>query len=55
MVKQIIVSDPAGRFPWDQGCQHSYRRGQSMLLPQIMAREPSTTAIDQQGGAGAAG
>jgi hypothetical protein len=54
-VKQIVVCDPAGRFPWDQGCHHGYRSGQALLLPQIVAREPSTTVIDQRGGASATG
>jgi uncharacterized protein DUF4262 len=54
-VKQIIVCDPTGRFPWDQGCQHGYRNGQALLLPQIVAREPSATVTDQQGGASATG
>jgi hypothetical protein len=54
-VKQIILCDPAGRFPWEQGCRTGYRIGQSLLLPQIMAREPSTTVTNQEGGAGATG
>ena len=54
-VKQIVVCDPTGRFPWDQGCQHGYRNGQALLLPQILAREPSTTVTDKQGGANATG
>lgn len=54
-VKQIIVCDPTGRFPWEQGCQPGYGRGQSLLLPQIMRREPNTTVPNQQGGASATG
>jgi hypothetical protein len=54
-VKQIIVCDPTCRFPWEQGCQPGYGRGQSLLLPQITVREPRTTVTDQQGGASATG
>jgi hypothetical protein len=54
-VKQIVVCDPTGRFPWDHGCQHSYRSAQALLLPQIVAREPSMTVSDRQGGASATG
>jgi Domain of unknown function (DUF4262) len=54
-VKQIIVCDPAGRFPWNAGCEPRYRRGQSLLLPQITVREPSTTVTGQQGDASATG
>ena len=54
-VKQIIVCDPTGRFPWEQGCRASYRTGQSLLLPQIIVREPRTIVTDQQGGASATG
>lgn len=53
--KQIIVCDPAGRFPWDQGCHPRYRSGQSLLLPQIMVREPRITSPEQSGEASATG
>lgn len=53
--KQIIVCDPAGRFPWDQGCNPRYRSGQSLLLPQIMVREPRITSPEQSGEASATG
>jgi hypothetical protein len=47
--KQIIVCDPAGRFPWERGCQLGYGTGQSLLLPQIKVREPSIPATDRRG------
>jgi hypothetical protein len=51
--KQIIVCDTTGRFPWERGCRPGHGREQSLLLPQIMVREPSSTVADQQGGASA--
>ncbi len=53
--KQIIVSDPAGRFPWERGCRPGHGREQSLLLPQIMVRAPTSTVADRQGGASATG
>ena len=54
-VKQIIMCDPAGRFPWEEGCHPRYRSGQSLLLPQILVREPPTPSSEQAGEASAAG
>ncbi len=48
----IAAVRPTGCFPWEQSCQAGYRTAQSLLLPQIMMREPSTTVTSQQGAPG---
>jgi hypothetical protein len=53
--KQVVICDPAGRFPWEPGCEAGYGRMQSLLLPEIAVREPRAAATEsnQQGGADA--
>jgi len=38
--KQIIISDPESRFPWEEGCRTGYVRPQAVLLPTIAERQP---------------
>ncbi len=54
VVKQIIMCDRTGRFPWDHGCEPR-SRGQSLLLPQIPVREPSTATPEESGDDSATG
>lgn len=42
--KQVIIPDPAGRFPWQPGCQPDYGRDQALLLPEVAVREPGSKA-----------
>ncbi|MGH2852680.1 MAG: DUF4262 domain-containing protein [Solirubrobacteraceae bacterium] len=38
--KQIVCCDPAGRFPWESGCEVGYGSLQALLLPEIAVRPP---------------
>jgi hypothetical protein len=44
--KQIIICDPAGKFPWESGCQPHYGRLQALLMPEVAVREPHRAASD---------